>query len=136
MVRFHTRVVVGVCYFFAAIAAVTGLLALTLGLGLVPDAVVIEPSTDNEFRFFSAFWLGYGAFCIWVARGVDTRYSFVPALAAVMFIAGMGRMLSWWLVGAPNDLYLIGGFVEVIIPPLWYYSSRALDRTEHHQAKI
>ena len=54
----HTGIVLGFCYFFAVIALVTGTMALTLGLGVVPDAQVIEASSDNEFRFFSAFWLG------------------------------------------------------------------------------
>ncbi|MFP6837626.1 MAG: DUF4345 domain-containing protein [Pseudomonadales bacterium] len=118
----HTGVVLGFCYFFAAIALVTGTLALTLGLGLVPDLQVIEASSDNEFRFFSAFWLGYGGLCFWVARDLSARRGFIPALALVMFPGGVGRALSYALVGEPTPTYVIGCVVELVIPPLWLYS--------------
>ena len=124
MIELHTRIVLGICYLFAVIALVTGPLALILGLSMVPDSLIIEASSDNEFRFFSAFWLGYGVFCIWVARDLETRGNFIPALAGVMFLAGVGRTLSWLLVGEPVPLYLIGSFVELFVPLVWVYSYR------------
>ena len=126
MKTLHTNVVLGFCYFFAAIAFVTGTLALTLGLGLVPDAQVIEASSDNEFRFFSAFWLGYGGLCLWVARDISARKNFIPALALVMFVGGVGRALSFALVGEPTSTYVIGCAVELLTPPVWFYAYRRL----------
>ena len=124
----HTNIVLCICYLFAVIALITGTLALTLGLSMVPDSQVIEASSDNEFRFFSAFWLAYGAFCFWVARDLTNRGAFVPALAAVMFLAGVGRTLSFLLVGEPIPLYLVGSFIELFVPFLWVYSYRRMLR--------
>ena len=118
----HTGVVLGCCYFFVLIALVTGTLALTLGLGLVPDAQVVEASVDNEFRFFSVFWLGYGGLCFWVAQDLRARGGFVPALALVMFIGGVARALSFALVGEPNSTYVSGMLAELVIPPIWVFS--------------
>lgn len=130
----YARIVAGICYLFSAIALVTGALALTLGLAMVPDAQVIEASSDNEFRFFSAFWLGYGLLCVWVARDLASRGGFVPALAAVMFLAGIGRTLSSLLVGEPIQLYVIGSFIELILPIFWGFSYWQMLRSNSGEA--
>lgn len=130
----YRNITVGICYFFFGIALITGSLGLILGLGLVPDAQVIEASSDNEFRFFSAFWLGYGLFCFWVARDLPSRSQFIPALALVMFVGGIGRCLSYLLVGPPVLLYSVGALIELVVPVLWYYSYRQLPHTTHAAA--
>jgi hypothetical protein len=64
--------------------------------------------------------------CFWVARDVGARRDFIPALALVMFLGGVGRALSYALVGEPTSTYVIGCAVELAIPPVWYYSYRGL----------
>ncbi len=122
----HKNITMGICYFFFVIALITGSLGLVLGLGLVPDSQAIEASSDNEFRFFSAFWLGYGLFCFWVARDLSSRGQFIPFLALVMFVGGVGRCLSYLLVGPPVPLYSVGALIELAVPILWYFSHRQL----------
>jgi hypothetical protein len=66
-------------YLFALIAFATGAMAFFTGLDVVPDVQHIEAASDNEFRFFSVYWIAYGCFCFWVARDLKTRHGFIPA---------------------------------------------------------
>lgn len=107
-------------YLFALIAFITGPAAILTGLNLVPDVTHIEAAVDNEFRFFSVFWLAYGCFLVWVSRDLPVRKGFIPALALTVFIAGVARMLSTYLVGYANDIYFYGAVVELIVPIIWF----------------
>lgn len=115
-------------YLFFLIAIVTAPMAIFTGLNIVPGVTLIEAGTDNEFRFFSVFWLAYGIFCFWVARDLPARCNFIPALAVTMFCAGVARMLSTIMVGYANDPYFYGAIFELIAPFVWYFCYRQYRR--------
>jgi Domain of unknown function (DUF4345) len=115
-------------YLFFFIAIVTAPMAIFTGFNVVPDVGVIEAAPDNEFRFFSVFWLAYGIFCFWVARDLPNRCGFIPALAITMFTAGVARMLSTVMVGYANDAYFYGAVFELISPFVWYFCYRQYRR--------
>jgi hypothetical protein len=119
-------VVKGLLYFFAIIAAITGVLAFSIGVQLVPGAGRVPPSVDNEFRFFSVFWLTYGCYCAFVARRLTYQRKVVPALALIMFVAGLARMMSTVLVGRPADLYFYGAAIELTFPFGLYFAYRSM----------
>jgi hypothetical protein len=66
---------------------------------------------DNELRFYSALWGGYGIATLATARDLDAYLRFVPWLAVVFF--------SWVQVGAPHPLFLNLMAIELIVPPIF-----------------
>jgi hypothetical protein len=115
-----------ILYFFALIAVVTGPLAFFKGTGVVPQAGVVTPSLDNEFRFFGVYWFAYGMLCFFAARKLDARKGWVPALAMVMFLSGVARTMSTFLVGRPLDQYFYGAGIELTFPIVMYLCYRRL----------
>ena len=87
--------------------------ALTGGSG-VSEA---WPATmDNELRFYAPFWGAYGVILINVAWQVKRLGRFVPWLAAVFFLGGVGRALSMGAVGAPHQFFVVLMAIELGLP--------------------
>ena len=101
------------------VAFVTGLNVIIGGTGAVPGATEVASIVhDNEMRFFAVFWVGYGAFSIWVTRDFSSRSGFVPVIAVLFFCGGIARVVSILSVGMPA-LPLVGATVlELLLPPI------------------
>ncbi len=119
-------VIMVILYVLALIAAVTGALALSVGTRLVPAAGAVTASLDNEFRFFSVFWIFYGIDCFNTARNLVARQDHVPQLSVVILIAGIARTISIILVGMPASQYFYGAIVEYIFAALLFIAHRKL----------
>jgi hypothetical protein len=85
-------------------------------------------SMDNELRFYSALWGGYGLLLLAAARDMARWDRAIPWLAGVFFAGGVGRILSVLEVGAPHPFFLMLAGVELVLPPvmigLWLASKR------------
>src|SRR5205085_3179611 len=53
------------------------------------------PTMDSELRFYAALWGAYGVACLAVARDFADQRRFVPWLAGVFLLGGVGRVLSF-----------------------------------------
>jgi hypothetical protein len=84
-----------------------------------PSSAPWQPTMDNELRFYSALWGGYGIAMLATARNLDAYLRFVPWLAVVFFVGGVGRAISWVQVGAPHPLFLNLMAIELIVPPIF-----------------
>ncbi|MFV1872089.1 MAG: DUF4345 domain-containing protein [Oleiphilus sp.] len=104
-------------YAIALVVAITGLNVLIGGAASVPGAAGLAESTvDNELRFFSVFWLSYGAFCYWVANNIQAQHKFIPFIALAFFIGGLGRLISMLSVGPPSNILIPAMILEFVIP--------------------
>lgn len=122
------------CYFFAAIALLTGVSDLLQGLSSqrnfgasLTEAGFADPMVDNVFRFFSAIWLGVGVFFILFIRDLDRYKPAMIALLSIVILGGLGRLLSIWQYGVPDHatgqaLIVLGLLAEIAISPimLWW----------------
>jgi hypothetical protein len=110
-----------ILYVMALVVAITGLNVLIGGASAIPGSTGgVEATVDNELRFFSVFWLAYGAFCFWVARNIQAQYNFIPAIALAFFIGGLGRLISMISVGSPASILIPAMVLEFIIPIVIY----------------
>ena len=101
----------------ALVVAVTGLNVLFGGASAIPGSTgIAETTVDNELRFFSVFWLAYGAFCFWVARNIKTQFKFIPFIALAFFIGGLGRLISMVSVGPPASILIPAMILEFVVP--------------------
>ncbi|MBA2648583.1 MAG: DUF4345 domain-containing protein [Legionella sp.] len=105
------------------ISLLTGMNVLINGTAAIPGLTTpIGPMVDNELRCVAIFWLAFGVFCFWVSRNIIDRYSFIPAIAFVLFLSGIARLLSIVLVGMPGNQLLGAMGVEVIFSVAIYLS--------------
>lgn len=83
-------------------------------LGTKPGgfAALADPSVDAEFRFYSVFWGVYGGALIHVALRLPATLSLAPPLTLMFLLGGVGRLLSYLSVGAPDPLFVILMIVE------------------------
>ncbi|WP_156508708.1 DUF4345 family protein, partial [Oleiphilus sp. HI0132] len=58
----------------------------------------------------------YGAFCFWVAQNIQAQYKFIPSIALVFFIGGLGRLISILSVGPPASVLIPAMILEFVIP--------------------
>jgi hypothetical protein len=102
----------------ALLATLTGVQAFWQGRGSVAGSDGESATVDSELRFYSVYWLAYGMTCAWVALDLNERVHVVPALAAVLFASGAGRLLSLVRVGRPETTYISYLLAELIVPVL------------------
>lgn len=120
----------GLIYLFALIAFVTGTNDMLSGLSSqaalgsnLSDEGFNDPALDNIFRFFSGLWLGTALLFIVFVRDLERYRPAMMALFAVLFIGGVGRVLSIVQVGLTDHpigmpITVLGLIIELIVGPL------------------
>jgi len=83
---------------------------------------------DSELRFYAALWGAYGVILVTVARSLDIHGRWIPWLALVFFLGGLGRALSMVLVGPPHPMFVVLMGLELALPPLIMVVWRAVRR--------
>ena len=76
------------------------------------------PTMDSELRFYAALWGAYGVMLVAAARDLPARLAWVPWLALVFFVGGVGRALSHVAVGAPHPFFTLLMAIELGLPPV------------------
>ncbi|MEG9247613.1 DUF4345 domain-containing protein [Arthrobacter sp. Soc17.1.1.1] len=100
------------------VLAAFGAYYLILGTAGLPDteASPANPTLESQFRFFSAMMVGVGAAFITIA--IKFQWANMLWLVCLMvFIGGIGRVLSWAFSGTPNYVLIILMVVELAFPP-------------------
>jgi hypothetical protein len=108
-----SQIVVRVCLFVvAAIAILGGSLQMYLGQ---PDTTA---RLDNVHRFMAGIYLFMGVICAWAAITVRQQGMLVYLIAAGVFVAGCGRLLSISKVGLPQPHAVWLGYLapELLLP--------------------
>lgn len=114
-------------WFLTAFGLVCVGIALThivFGPSSIPGSIPVNATMDSEDRFYAALFLGFGIAHIWAARDLARRAGTVLALQAVFFVGGLARIVSLLAVGPPVPLFLFLGALELVIPPLVWWSLR------------
>lgn len=101
-----------VLFVFAAIALFGGSLQMVLGQ---PDT---SPRLDNVHRFMAGIYLFMGVICAWAGVTVRQQGTLVYLIAAGVFVAGCGRLLSMSKVGLPEPRAVWLGYLapELALP--------------------
>ena len=86
----------------------------TAGLPETGDGPV-NPTLENQFRFFAAMMIGVGAAFVTIA--IKFQWANMLWLVCLMvFIGGIGRVISWAFSGTPHFLLIILMVVELAFP--------------------
>jgi hypothetical protein len=77
------------------------------------------PTMDSELRFYAPFWGAYGIILIAVARSLPRRAEWVPWLALLFFVGGIGRIISIAAVGLPHPFFVMLMVIKLVLPPVF-----------------
>jgi uncharacterized protein DUF4345 len=107
----------------ALIPIVTGIVTL---LGLKdplyrPLPLPRSPILDSNLRFFGGIWLGIGLAMLWLVPSIEQQGVLFRALWGAVFLGGVGRILSWILIGAPPKPFIGFTLLELIGAPFFIY---------------
>jgi Domain of unknown function (DUF4345) len=108
------------------VALVAGVYGAATGVGGMLGEARASASVDSELRFFAVSWAAYGALSLWVAPRVAEHPTLVRALAVVLFVAGLARVVSWADVGRPHGVYVAFMAIELLAPPAVWLGQRRL----------
>ena len=108
------------------VARVTGWACLLVGVGhlaggaaTVPGEAGTDATVDSRERFYGAVFAGYGAAWWWAARQRPIPAPLIRWLAAIMFLGGLGRLLSRATRGRPHGFQDVLTFVELTLPAVF-----------------
>ena len=119
-------VVIGVGILVAGV----GIYYLATGTAGVADTGggEVNASLESQFRFFSAMMVGVGA--AFIAIAVKFQWANMLWLVCLMvFLGGIGRVLSWAFSGTPHYTMIILMILELAFPPALLVWHRFIAKT-------
>ena len=112
----------------ALVAVVAGAQTILLGSNVIPGGGEPSASAESELRFYGAWWLGAGLLLAWIARDLQRRGPALRAVSAVLFLAGLARLLAWADAGRPHPVFLVLLGFELVLPVVFVaWHARALE---------
>lgn len=78
-----------------------------------------NPLLDSNLRFFSGIWFGLGVAMYCVIPNIDKETLLFRALWGMIFVGGIGRLISMLMVALPPPVPFIGfTALEIVGAPL------------------
>jgi Domain of unknown function (DUF4345) len=102
------------------ITSLIGLMGVTdplyVAAGIPRDALL-----DSNLRFFNGVWLGLGIALFWIVPRIDTETAIYRILWGMIFLGGVGRLLSMAFVGLPPLPFVGFTALEIVGAPLFVW---------------
>jgi hypothetical protein len=117
-----------------AVPVTTGLISM-LGLSDPLYAALNLPhdaTLDSNMRFFGGVWLGLGLSAWWLVPRIASETALFRAVWLMIFLGGIGRLVSLLAVGLPMLPFVGFAVLEIIGAPLFVWWQRAV----HHAASL
>ena len=126
MNKFNLQIVMGL---LGIIPVATGL----LGMMGVHDPVYVAAGVppivllDTNLRFYSGVWIGLGLALWWLIPRIEKQTVLFRVLWGMIFIGGIGRLLSMIMLGWPPVAFVAFTAIEIAGAPLfiWWQSRMA-----------
>jgi hypothetical protein len=103
-------------YVVAIVPILAGLWTVVAGADSVPDPNAAPPNVESELRFYSVWWIGAGLFLAWLAPRVTERTLELRVFFALLFLAGLSRVLAALDTDWPSTGQVILLVVELVLP--------------------
>jgi hypothetical protein len=105
----------------AAIPVVTGL----IGLAGLRDPIYAsarlptDTMLDSNLRFLGGVWLGTGFTLYWLIPKIDQQTALFRAIWTMIFLGGVGRLISMFLIGLPPTPFIAFTILEIVGAPIF-----------------
>ena len=120
MNKFNLQIVMGL---LGIIPVATGL----LGMMGVHDPVYVAAGVppivllDTNLRFYSGVWIGLGLALWWLIPRIEKQTVLFRVLWGMIFIGGVGRLLSMIMLGGPPVTFVAFTAIEIVGAPLFIW---------------
>ncbi len=122
-----------------AIDLILGANALNIAGASVSPTLLNNVVLDSQIRFLGSVWLGVGIALYWCLPAIEKQTTLFRLLIGSIFLGGIGRLTSAFLVGIPPNHFLAATGLELIGMPLlilWQsFISRANNMTNKSEFK-
>ncbi|MES2048050.1 MAG: DUF4345 domain-containing protein [Pseudomonadota bacterium] len=108
-----------------AILGMVPILTGTIGLFGLSDPIYASAGLpanallDSNLRFLSGIWLGVGLTVIWLIPRIETQTVLFRVLWGMIFLGGVGRLLSMFFVGWPPIPFIAFTVLEIVGAPIF-----------------
>ena len=118
MIKRHLQIATGI---LGAIPVLTGIIGM-FGLSDPIYASANLPANallDSNLRFFGGVWLGLGLGVYWLLPNIDKETTLFRAVWGMIFLGGVGRLLSMIFSGMPPAPFIGFTVLEIVGAPLF-----------------
>ena len=117
------------------IPVATGLLGLMGVEDPVYVAVGVPPIVllDTNLRFYSGVWLGLGLALYWLIPTIERQTVLFRVLWGMIFIGGIGRLLSMMLLTWPPVPFVAFTALEILGAPLFMWWQSRVSKFERRR---
>jgi hypothetical protein len=119
-----SRLLLQICTAVLALVPIsTGIISMR-GIGdplYRPFRLPEAPVLDSNLRFLAGVWLGVGLALLSTVPAIEHQGTLFRWLWVAVFLGGVGRLVSWQLVGAPPRPYIGFLLLEIVGAPLFIY---------------
>ncbi|EED21880.1 conserved hypothetical protein [Talaromyces stipitatus ATCC 10500] len=126
---------------FSLFSMITGSMDVLSGVSLIASmsgsSLTGTPTSlalaDSQLRFLGAMWAGYGAMLWWASNDPQTRRFPLAMLGGILFVSGIGRVISGLSRGFNATWVKVATVVELVGPIVsrpghsWIKTSKVLD---------
>ncbi|MBR0553463.1 DUF4345 domain-containing protein [Stakelama marina] len=95
-----------------------GLKSLVGGPEWLGHPAQVPVDLDSHFRYLSGIFLALGIAFATCVPHIEWRTGRFRTLGFIVILGGVGRLISYFAVGAPSQGHLIGLGIELVIVPL------------------
>jgi hypothetical protein len=97
---------------------ILGASALNIAGASVSPEVLNNTVLDSQTRFLGAIWFGIGIVLYWILPSIEGQTTLLRLLMGGIFLGGIGRLTSAFLVGLPPNHFIAATALELIGMPL------------------
>jgi hypothetical protein len=94
-----------------------GAAGIILGPALLGNNAAGDTDLDSHFRYLSGLLLGIGIFYAGAVPGIERRRGRFLLLGAMVFLGGIGRLLSLFVRGTPSPVMIGALAMELVVTP-------------------
>lgn len=92
----------------------------TLGAPITTQ-MASEPSLDSQNRFYGVAFSLFGIALLICSNDLRRYEPMMMATFAVLFLAGIARVVAWTASGAPSELIIDILYADLLLPPIFYF---------------
>jgi hypothetical protein len=114
-----------------AIPVITGIITM-FGLSdpiYASAGIPANALLDSNLRFFGGVWLGLGIALYWLIPNIEKQTVLFRVLWGMIFLGGIGRLLSMIYIGLPPLPFIGFTALEIIGAPFFILWQARLSRT-------